>query len=755
MTPRSALRAALPAVAVMLVVGTLISAAPLAAHGAVRRADSTTTSAPVQQCPKGVPTPEAQVSFERPAPTPTPTPAASPGDATLVASKVPARVRRAYHELPLAFVPNAGQTDRGVRYSAQGDGFAYFFTPGAAVLSFRQAARGQVIRLRPVDANPAAVLEARRALPATVSYFRGSARYTNLAAYEELVYRDLWPGIDLVFHGRGSRLKYEFHVAPGADPSRIRMAYDGARDVSLGPHGALQLDTALGVLRDPEPRSAQVIDGTRVAVSSRYVLDHATKTFGFALHSYDPRRALVIDPGPGYSTLIGGSSNDFGIDIAVDRAGNAYVTGQTISPDFPTTPGAYDRVHGGSADAFVAKLDASGTKLDYATYLGGSGAEAGLSIAVDDGGRPYVSGGSASADFPTTPGAFDRTHKRNEDAWVAKLSATGSDLVYSTLLPGNEIAGDFGAAIAVDRTGHAYVAGGSGSPDFPSTPPSFDPTHNGEVNSLDAFVVKLKPDGSGLEFATFLGGHCNDAVTGIALDGHDRIIVTGSTVSRDFPTTANAYDRVYRGDEDVFVSELSGDGRRLLESTYLGGKGYDWAQGIALDKAGEATVTGWTKSADFPTTRRAFDKRYHGGEDAFVARLNAAGSKLVYSTYLGGAGNDRGRGVAVDTAGNAYVTGATASADFPTTPGARTRKHVGDQDAFVTKLDPSGSRLGYSTFLGGTALDFGRSIAVDADRNAYITGRTESADFPTSATVADTTSGNREAFVVQLDRHGR
>ena len=196
---------------------------------------------------------------------------------------------------------------------------------------------------------------------------------------------------------------------------------------------------------------------------------NATKTFGFAPHSYDPRRTLVIDPGPSYSTLIGGSSNDFGIDIAVDRAGNAYVTGQTISPDFPTTPGAYDRVHGGLADAFVAKLDASGSKLDYATYLGGSGAEAGLSIAVDDAGRAYVSGGSASADFPTTPGAFDRTHKRNEDAWVAKLSATGSDLVYSTLLPGNEIAGDFGAAIAVDSTGHAYVAGGTGSPDFRRT----------------------------------------------------------------------------------------------------------------------------------------------------------------------------------------------------------------------------------------------------------------------------------------------
>jgi hypothetical protein len=731
------------------------SAAAAAAHAEVTGADPTTTSAAPQPCPQGHSSRiEAPVSFERPAPDSPAGPTTAPA-ARLVSAPSPAQVRQAYDEVPLAFVPNMGQVDGSVEYSVRGDGFAYSFTPSWALLSFRRGTHEQVVRLRPVDADARAVLEPRGALPTRVSYFRGSARYPNLAAYRELVYRNLWPGIDLAFHGRGNRLEYEFHVAPGADPSRIRMAYDGARDVSLGAHGALELDTALGIVRDPEPRSAQVIDGRPTKVSSRWAVDRRTGSFGVALGAFDPQRALVIDPSPRYSTILGGSANDFGIDIAVDREGSAYVGGQTISPDFPTTPGAYDRVHGGTADAFVAKLDPSGTQLEYATYLGGSGAEAALSIAVDDGGRAYVSGGSASADFPTTPGAFNRTHKNNEDAWVAKLSADGSDLVYSTLLPGSEIAGDFGAAIAVDRTGHAYVAGGSGSPDFPTTPRSYDPQHHGDVNSLDAFVVKLKPDGSGLEFATFLGGHCNEAVTGIALDDHDRVFVTGSTLSDDFPTTKGAYDREARGQDDVFVSELSADGRRLLASTYLGGKGVDWAQGLALGRAGDVTVTGWTESADFPTTRGAFERRHHGGEDGFVARLGAAGTKLVWSTYLAGAGDDRGRGVAVDTSGNAYVTGATSSDDFPTTPQARTRVYVGDQDAFVTKLNPTGSRLGYSTFLGGTGLDFGRSIALDADRNAYVTGRTESADFSASANVGGTTSGNREAFVVKLDRYGR
>ncbi len=380
MTHRNAVRTLLFAVPVVLALTTF--AATGSAQGATPRADSTTTTAPAQVCPVGEPSREAQVSFERPLPTPTPTPTrpAPERPATLVASN-------RSDQLPVSFVTNAGQTDARVRYLAQGDGFAYSFDGGGALLAFREGTRTQVISLRPVDASPAATLEARGAAPTTVSYFRGSARYTDLTAYDEVVYRDLWPGIDLTFQGRGNRLKYEFHVAPGADPSRIRMAYDGARDVSLGPDGALQLDTVLGTLRDPEPRSSQVIDGAEVTVPSRFVLDRATQSFGFALPSYDRERALVIDPGPGYSTLIGGSSNDFGIDIAVDRAGNAYVSGQTISPDFPTTPGAYDGTHGGAADAFVAKLDASGSKLVYATYLGGSGAEAALSIAVDDAGR--------------------------------------------------------------------------------------------------------------------------------------------------------------------------------------------------------------------------------------------------------------------------------------------------------------------------------------------------------------------------------
>jgi hypothetical protein len=656
--------------------------------------------------------------------------------------------------MPLSFVSNAGQADPAVRYLARGDGVGYFFTSEGVVSSFQRGGREGSVRLRPVGSRPGVTIEPRVEGGETVTLFRGSSRVADVAAFRELVYEDLWPGIDMVFHGRGSRLEYEFRVAPGADPSKIQLAYDGARDVGIRRHARLRVATALGTLDHAAPRSTQVVAGKRVTVASRYVRGAVTRSFRLAIAAYDRTLPLVVDASPSYSTQFGGTSNDFGIDIAVDRRGNAFVTGQTITPDFPATPGALDGVHAGAADAFVVKIDPSGSELLYATYLGGSAAEAGLSIAVDDTGHAYVSGGTGSPDFPTTAGAFDRTDHTGEDVWVAKLNPDGSSLEYSTLLGGSAIAGDFGAAIAIDDAGHAYVAGGTGSLDFPSTASAFQSMHRGETNSLDAFVAKLEPDGSGLVFATFIGGGCNDAVTGIAVDAREHVFVTGSTVSRDFPTTAKAFERGQQGDEDAFVAELGTNGDKLVDSTLLGGKSFDRAQGIAVDGAGRASITGWTTSVDFPTTLGAFDTRHRGVEDAFVARFDAGVSKLVYSTYLGGAGNDRGRGIAVDAAGNAYVTGATASADFPTTRRAGTAQHVGDQDAFVTKMNPNGSRLAYSTFVGGTALDFGRAIAVDADRNAYVTGRTESADFPTTGSRLGATAG-RDAFVLKLGPNGR
>ncbi|TMD08075.1 MAG: hypothetical protein E6J03_03260 [Chloroflexi bacterium] len=340
-----------------------------------------------------------------------------------------------------------------------------------------------------------------------------------------------------------------------------------------------------------------------------------------------------------YSTYLGGVGDDLGAAIAVDRAGGAYVTGFTRSADFPTTEGASQTRFGGVEDAFVSKLDPAGSKLAYSTYLGGADIDEGSGIAVDGAGSAYVTGSTASAGFPTTVGAAQRTFGGGGgDAFVAKLTPGGNALVYSTFLGGN--GDDSGAAIAVDPGGGAYVTGATGSPNIPVT--------RGAVQTA------------------FHGG------------GHD-----------------------------AFITRLDSAGRALVYSTYLGGGGFDLGLGIAVEPSGGVYVTGTTSSKDFPTTPGSVQPTYRGGgDDAFVTRLDAAGRTLLSSTFLGGGATDRGAGIALDPADNAYVTGITGSVDFPTTKGAvQPTSGGGGDDAFVTRLDPAVSGLLYSTYLGGQGFD--------------------------------------------------
>jgi hypothetical protein len=668
------------------------------------------------------------------------------------------RVTNAYAKLPLAFIPNAGQTDKHVRYYAQGAGHSFYFTDHKAVLALVKGDHGEALQLRFLGANPNAKLTATDRASGRVNYFTGSERHTNLATYGRLVYRDLWPGIDMVFRGQGGKLNYEFRLRPGAKASDVRLAYAGADHVSLGAGGALLIETPLGTLRDAAPRSFQRIDGRRVAVKSHYAL--TGDTYGIAIGDHDRSRPLVIDPSL-YSTYLGGNHNEAWTvgDIAVDAAGAAYVTGETESPDFPTTAGAFDTScncpGGNSFDAFVTKLNPAGSQLDYSTYLGGpGGATQGWGIAVDGAGAAYVTGETASANFPTTAGAFDKTRGGVRDAFVTKLNPAGTGLGYSTYLGGSS--GDGSRSIAVGSAGAAYVTGGTASANFPTTAGAFDTSFNG----AEAFVTKLNPAGSGLAYSTFLGGAGSN---GIAVDSAGAAHLTGGAGSTGFPTTAGAFDTSFNGgQEDAFVTTLNPAGSGLSYSTYLGGSDADVGSAIAVDSAGTDHLTGFTDSTDFPTTAGAFDASFNGGqEDGFVTALNPAGSGLAYSTFLGGSSYDSPRGIAVDAAGAAYVTGGTASADFPTTAGAFDTSLNGFLDAFVAKLDPAGSGLVYSTYLGGSDYPTGSSssdddgsfgIAVDSTGDAYVTGGTNSRDFPTTAGAFGLTfnGGVYDAFVTKL-----
>jgi Beta-propeller repeat len=671
------------------------------------------------------------------------------------------RVTEAYAQLPLAFIPNAGQTDPSVRYYAQGAGYTFYFADHKAVLALQKGDRGQALDLRFLGANPNTKLTATGRHTGTVNYFTGAERHTNLPTYERLTYRDLWPGIDMLVGGNSGKLKYEFVVRPGAKISDIRLAYTGAERVSLSRSGGLLIHTPLGTLRDARPRTFQRVDGRRVAVETRYTL--AGGSYGFTVGEHDRGRPLLIDPSLAYSTYLGGSAYDVGFGIALDSAGAAYVAGETQSTDFPTTAGAFDTSSNGS-EAFVTKLNPAGTGLAYSTYLGGSGSDAGRGIAVDSAGAAYVTGKTSSTDFPTTAGAFDASLDGLFDAFVTKLDPAGSGLAYSTYLGGSdgEAFGEEGAGIAVDSSGAVYVAGGTGSRDFPTTAGAFDTTFTG--GSEDAFVTKLNPAGSSLTYSTYLGGTPDDGGGSIAIDSAGAAYVTGLTIPpsvadfSDFPTTPGAFDTTYNGLGDAFVTKLNRAGSGLAFSTFLGGSDFDVGIGVAIDSRGAAYVTGDTGSVDFPTTAGAFDTSANDGgfSNAFVSKLDPFGSGLAYSTYLGGSSHDIGVSVAVDSAGAAYVTGHTQSTDFPITSGTFDTSLNGTSDAFVTKLDPLGSMLADSTYLGGSTflfLESGSGIALDSAGAAYITGFTDATDFPTTAGAFDTSfSGGeeRDAFITKL-----
>jgi Beta-propeller repeat len=651
----------------------------------------------------------------------------------------------------LSFVPNRGQVDARVRYHAQDGGATLWFTRKQAVFAVPGTDRGAVVALRFLRANPEASVVAAGKATATVNYLTGPASSwrTGLPTYRRLVYRDLWPGTDLRFDGRGGTLRYELRLTPGTDPSRIRMAYRGAESLSLDRGGNLVIDTPAGAVTDSHPIAYQVVGGRRIPVMSAYTV--AGRRFGFVLGPYDHTRPLVIDPEVVYSTFLGGAAMDQGKAVAVDASGNAYVAGLTASADFPASTGAYDLSRGGFEDAFVTKLNADGSAVVYSTYLGGSGADEAYGLALDPSGDAYVTGLTGSADFPTTSGAVQSALHGPVDAFVTKLNPDGSGVLYSTLLGGTGV--DFANAIAVDSAGSAYLAGDSRSDNFPTTVGSYDTSYADGFD--DAFAAKLNRDGSALVYSTYLGGSFGDDALGVALDAGGNAYVTGFTTSEDYPVTDGVYDPFFNGRADAFVTKLNAAGSDPVYSTFLGGSMRDDGFGISVDGSGSAYVTGDSGSGDFPATAGSSDTSLNGGTDAFVAKLDAAGSDVVYSTYVGGISNDQGQGLAVQSDGTVFVTGTTSSPDYPSTADAYDGSLGGGSDAFVTEVDAAGSALVYSSFLGGSSTDAGSRIAVGGPDEAFVTGYTVSTDYPTTEGVTDASlGGSADAFVTKLGSAG-
>lgn len=657
------------------------------------------------------------------------------------------------NKMPLAFTKNMGQWDEEVQYRTSSGGATIWICKDKIVYQFLRTvannskkARGigsldseptdrllgerdsleqLVITAKFVGANPDVQVIGEALMEYKCNYFIGndpSKWHADVPNYEEVTLRDIYPRIDVKFYSSdGGNAVCEILPAEGANISGVKIEYDGAIESSVDDEGRLFLNTEWG----------SMIAGVHsplvgMQCGSTSLLQLPKQTIGIDFIGAVQQMMEVSSPGLVFSTFLGDGGEDLGSGIAVDSGGCAYVVGYTASASFPTqNPYQGDN---GSNDVFVTKFSNSGTALIYSTYLGGNDVDRGSGIAIGADGSAYLTGYARSTNFPTVS-PFDSSMSGNGDAFVTKLTPEGNGLVYSTYLGGSSNSGDWGYGIAVDSSGSSYVTGFTYSTDFPTVSP-IDATLSGIT---DAFVTKFSPSGNSLVYSTYLGGSGNSEVGhGIAVDSKGCAYVTGSTVSLDFPTVV-PLDSTMSGDGDAFVTKFSPTGSSMVYSTYLGGSRNLIGEngfGIAVDATECAYVTGTTASVDFPTTN-PFQSTLRGGQDAFVTKFSPSGSSLIYSTYLGGGNNGEtsGYGIAVDSGGWAYVTGKTSSSSFPIA-NALDDQLNGGNDAFLSKLSAAGNSLVASTYLGGSNYETGSAIAVDWSGNAYVTGHTESADFP-------------------------
>lgn len=700
--------------------------------------------------------------------------------------------------LPLRFEKNHSRSSADTaEYLARGANCRLSLNAQGSWLDWTDPANGKRARLRTrlLNARQQPLLEASDPLPGSVNYLVGSPVKwrTGTVGYGSVRYRQVYPGIDLVFHGEQGRLEYDFILQPHADATAIRLDLSGQQDAYIDSNGDLVAVTSAGEIRWKRPEVYQDDSGRRRPVAAHFVLT-AKHMVGFSIGEYDRSRTLIIDPTLSYLTYLGGTKNDVARGIAVDAGGNAYIAGISSSVDLPVVSAFQTSLRGQTAnfvsgDAFVAKFSPSGALL-YLTYLGGSADDGATAIAVDTAGNAYVAGFTTSTDFPMV-NPYQRSfggmggggYARFGDAFVAKLNPQGTALIYSTYLGGN--LDDMAMAIAVDPAGNAYVAGSTLSPNFPTTAGAVQTAFHGGggeppvdccnvpvLNPGDVFVTKLAPNGSSLVFSTFLGGSQDDFASTLAVDVAGNVYVAGFTLSSNFPTTPGALQRQFGGLEfqneffhtgDGFISKMNADGTQLLYSTYLGGAGDDWVSAIAVDKAGDVYFTGSSSTGSsgppLPVTPGVFQSRYNGYNalpftgvnllgDAIVGELNPAGSVLIYLTYLGGAANDAGQAIAIDSAGNAFVAGFTVSSNFPTTGGPFQSGFGGAGgnytyllfgDAFLAEVGPGGRLLLYSTYLGGSGDDMALGLALDGRGNVHLAGSTVSRDLKTTANATQRT----------------
>ncbi len=657
----------------------------------------------------------------------------------------------------MSFEENQGQVDEQVKYLAHGQGFTLFLTPDSAVLGLRNASGENStswLRLALDRATGSPAISGQDELPGKSNYFVGKdpAQWrTQIPTFSRVRYHDVYPGVDLIYYGSQGQLENDFEVAPGANPGRISWRLEGAQHASVDADGNLILSVGAGEVSLRHPRAYQLEGGQQHEIPVQYRV--SGKRVRFVLGKYQRNQKLVIDPVLTYSTYLGGSGGDVAYGVTLNPAtGDAYVTGETASTNFPTSPALqnYNPTTGvpnslgmlGQGNVFVTEFNAAGSGIVFSTYLGGSGLDIPSQIYFAANGNLFIVGSTTSNNFPVTPGVFQTVYAGNQDAFLTEMKPDGSALVYSTYLGGTEI--DYGTALAIDASGNAYVTGYTNSIDFPT----LNPLQLSNDGLYDAFVTEISPTGTML-YSTYLGGSLSDYGTGISIGPGGSVYVSGYTFSTNFPTQ-NALQSSLSGGSDLFVSKFVPGATALEFSTYLGGSSIDRASSMVVDADGDVFLTGDTQSNNFPVTFNAYQPSLEGTDNAFLAELSPDGTSLTFSTYFGGSQTDQASALALDSAGNIYITGFTQSSNFPTLDPFQAILGIAGagtcistnlitiptgtlcSDAFIAKFAPSGLPT-YSSFLGGNGNDMGQSITVDSLQNAYVAGATYSPNFPTTA----------------------
>lgn len=661
-------------------------------------------------------------------------------------------------QIPVSFELNVGQTDDDIKFIGKNRGYHLFLTTSEVIVLLKpsvnntvaevekvckpedemQTFQSDVLKFRILDANPQTEVLGFEELLGKTNYFIGKDNikwYTNVPTYAKVRYNGVYSGIDLVFYDQNGRFKYDFIVHPGGKPEQIVFEITGAIKTELDSLGNLILITENGQVQLDAPFIYQESDAEKAAIYGGYVLKENGQ-IGFQVVAYDPSKPLIIDPTLTYSTYIGGKFSDRGWSITCDADGNTYITGMTESFNFPYV-NPYKRFTG-RWTPFVSKLDPNGNLL-YSTCIGGSKRDEGTGIYVDTLGSVYLAGYTQSSDFPLVS-PLQSELKGSQDAFVAKLSPSGNALLYSTYLGGSDM--DVAKSITLDDSGNVYLTGYTDSSDFPV----MNPVQSNLTGILSAFVTKINPSGTALIYSTYLGGSSWDQAVGIAIDSTRNAYITGTTDSTDFPIVS-AHQPSLGGILDAFICKLDPNGSTILFSTYLGGSANDIVYDLDVDSSGNVYVTGQTYSANFPVLN-PLQLILRGTYDAFVAKFNSSGS-LQFSTFLGGSAEDWGNAIAVGHQGNIYIAGATASEDFPILNPLQAVKK-GQFDTFVSVINSLGSNFIFSTYLGGNNFDLATGIKVDNAGNIYLTGYTNSDNFPVFHAFQPIKHGYDDVFAVKI-----